>query len=563
MINGSEAIIESLLNENVTTIFGYPGGAIMPLYDALYKYKHTINHILVRHEQGAVHAAQGYYRITGNIGICIATSGPGAINLLTGITDAMMDSTAIICITGQVNSNLLGTDAFQEADIISMTHSITKWNYQIVDCNSISDIIAKAFHIASTGRPGPILIDITKNAQLDKLNKKFYYSKCKHIDFYLPKKKVIIKSLNNIATIINNAKRPYILAGHGIIISKAQDILEKFIDKTDIPIALTLLGLSAFPHDHINYVGMLGMHGNYSANKLIQEADLIIGIGIRFDDRVTGNVESFAINAKIIHIDIDAAEIKKIIKNTYEYIIGDANEILSLLLSLVEKRNHKKWLNMFKELDNEEVKHIIKNDINPISGNIKMGEVINLLSIKTKGNAVIVADVGQHQMYAARYYKYLKNSSYITSGGLGTMGFALPAALGVKIGAPNKQVIVIVGDGGFQMTMQELGTIKQNNLPIKIIILNNEYLGMVRQWQQLFFDKRYSYVAMQNPNFVKIAESFNIKGNKIINREDLNKGLDDMLNSNDAFLLDILVLRELNVFPMIPSGASVSDIRLQ
>ncbi|UOF94273.1 MAG: biosynthetic-type acetolactate synthase large subunit [Bacteroides sp.] len=562
-INGSEAIVKSLLNEGVNTIFGYPGGAIMPLYDALYKYQKLINHILVRHEQGAVHAAQGYARITQNAGVCIATSGPGAINLMTGIADAMMDSTPLICITGQVNESLLGTDAFQEADIISMTLPITKWNYQIVDANEIPYILSKAFFITSNGKPGPVLIDITKNAQLSILNNKFshykkYYHNIKNIN-----KKIKHDNIFNIANEINNAQRPYLLAGNGILISKAQNVLKKFIDKTGIPVAVTLLGLSAFPHDHPKYVGMLGMHGNYSTNKMIQEADLIIGIGMRFDDRVTGNVNYFAKNAKIIHIDINESEIKKVIKNTHDYIVGDAFNIINMLLPLVAKKDHIQWINKFKTLDKEEKKHVIDSDINPQNGDISMGEVINMLSIKTKGNAIIVADVGQHQMYAARYYKYLNNNSYITSGGLGTMGFAIPASLGVQIGSPNQQVIVIVGDGGFQMTMQELGTISQYKLPIKIIILNNQYLGMVRQWQQLFFEKRYSFVSMQNPDFCKIADGFNIKNLLVKERHNLSNALDKMINSKEAFLLTIFVGKELNVFPMVPTGSSVSDIRLK
>lgn len=560
-INGSEAMILSLLSEGVDTIYGYPGGAIMPVYDALYHYQDKVNHVLVRHEQGAAHAAQGYARVSGKPGVCLVTSGPGATNLVTGITDAMMDSTPLVCITGQVFANLLGTDAFQEADVIGITMPVTKWSYQISSAEEIPAIMAKAFYIARTGRPGPVLIDITKNAQVEILKEGFKYEPCRHIISYHPRITPKKEQLETAAMLINAAKKPYLFVGHGVLISKAEQDLDTFLKKTGIPAASTLLGLSALPVDHPNYVGMLGMHGNYATNKLINDADLIIGLGMRFDDRVTGKVATFATNAKVVHIDIDPSEINKIIKADAP-VVGDAGEALRGLLPLVEKRQHKSWLNEFKKLDQEEYEQVIKDDLFPVEGQLKMGEVIRLLSDKTKGEAVLVADVGQHQMMAARYYHYKRTDSYITSGGLGTMGFALPAAMGAQMGAPDRPVVAIIGDGCFQMTIQELGTIWQNELPVKIVVLNNNFLGMVRQWQQLFFEKRYSCVELRNPDFIMIAKGFGINGERVTERDDISASVDRMLDFDGPYLLEVVVEKELNVFPMVPAGASVSDIRL-
>ncbi|HEY9562119.1 MAG TPA: biosynthetic-type acetolactate synthase large subunit [Anseongella sp.] len=561
-MTGSEATIKSLLEEGVDTIFGYPGGAIMPVYDALYHYQDRINHILVRHEQGAAHAAQGYARISGKPGVCLVTSGPGATNLVTGITDAMMDSTPLVCITGQVAAGLLGTDAFQEADVIGITAPITKWSYQITNADEIPEIVAKAFYIASSGRPGPVLIDITKSAQVALMTKEFTYTRCEKIISYRPRLQPKQDQVEQAAALINQARKPYLFVGHGVLIAKAEEELKAFVEKTGIPAACTLLGLSAISVDHPQYVGMLGMHGNYSTNKLINEADLVIGLGMRFDDRVTGNVAGFATKARVVHIDIDPSEINKII-HADAPVVGDAREALKALLPLVEKRDHSAWIDAFKQLDKEEFDKVVKDDLFPESGQIKMGEVIRILSEKTHGKAAIVADVGQHQMEAARYYRFSQTDGYITSGGSGTMGFALPAAFGAKVGAPDREVVAIIGDGCFQMTLQELGTIWQSELPVKIIILNNNYLGMVRQWQQLFFDRRYSFVELKNPDFITIAKGFGIEGKRICDREELDGALDTLIQSEKAFLLEILVEKELNVFPMVPSGATVSDIRLE
>ena len=561
-VSGSEAVIRSLLEEGVETIFGYPGGAIMPVYDALYHYQDQVNHILVRHEQGAAHAAQGYSRISGKPGVCLVTSGPGATNLITGITDAMMDSTPIVCITGQVFASLLGTDAFQEADVMGITAPVTKWSYQVTDADEIPEVFAKAFYIACSGRPGPVLIDITKNAQVAFMTREFSYSKCRDIISYRPRLKPKQEQVELAARLINEAKKPYLFVGHGVLIAKAEDELKAFVEKTGIPAASTLLGLSALSTDHPQYVGMLGMHGNFSTNRLIDEADLVIGLGMRFDDRVTGKVSAFASNAKVIHIDIDPSEINKIIPADAP-VVGDAKEVLKALLPLVEKRERGEWLAEFKALDKQEYEKVIKDDLFPEGGQIKMGEVIHRLSEKTEGKAAIVADVGQHQMEAARYYRFKQTDGYITSGGSGTMGFALPAAFGAKVASPEREVVAIIGDGCFQMTLQELGTIWQSELPVKIIILNNNYLGMVRQWQQLFFERRYSFVELKNPDFITIAKGFGIEGMKISEREELDSALDTLISSKKAFLLEILVEKELNVFPMVPTGAQVSDIRLE
>ncbi len=558
-VSGSEAVILSLLEEKVDTIFGYPGGAIMPIYDALYHYQDDLNHILVRHEQGAVHAAQGYARVSGKVGVCFATSGPGATNLMTGIADAQIDSTPLVCITGQVPAHLLGSDAFQETDVLGISMPVTKWNYQVTRAEEIPEAIAKAFYIAKTGRPGPVLIDITKNAQFDEID--FKYSPCEKIRSYHPYPSNNSKQIEEAAELINNAKKPYILAGHGVLISCAEQELVDLSEKADIPVALTLLGLSCFPPEHKNYVGYLGMHGNYGPNIKTNECDVLIAIGMRFDDRVTGDLSKYAKQAKVIHIEIDPSEIDKNVK-TAVGINADARQTLEALLPLIKKNSHTEWINEFNECEKIEYEKVVKDQINPNTDMILMAEVVKKISDKTNGESVIVTDVGQHQMIAARYYQFKKPNHLLTSGGLGTMGFALPCSMGAQLGAKDQQVIAIAGDGGFQMTLQELGTISQYKIPVKIVVLNNHFLGMVRQWQQLFFDKRYSFTEMTNPDFPKIAEGFGIENDKVIERVDLDKAIDKMLASSGPYFLEVEVEQEDNVFPMVPSGESVTNIRL-
>lgn len=558
-LTGGQALMESLLKEGVGIIFGYPGGAIMPIYDALYDYREKIKHVLVRHEQGAAHAAEGYARMSGNPGVCFATSGPGATNLITGITDALMDSIPLVCITGQVAANLVGTDAFQEADVIGMTTPITKWNYQITQACEIGEIIPKAFAIAKSGRPGPVLIDITKNAQIEKAPYAYVP--------YVPKKlyppiTTQTENLETAAALLNNAKKPYVLIGHGVQIAHAEKELLQFVEKGGFPTAATLHGLSSIPASHKLYVGMLGMHGNYGPNLLTNKADVIFAIGMRFDDRVTGRVKDYATQAKIIHVDIDKSEHGKVTKPTVS-LVGDAKEVLKKLTPIIKRNAHIDWLSEFRSCDAIEYEKAIRSEMAPTTPHIKMAEVINMLSYQTKGDAIIVADVGQHQMMTARYYRFEKPKSFITSGGLGTMGFALPASIGAKMATPKRDVIAIIGDGSFQMTIQELATIAQEKLPIKIILLNNNYLGMVRQWQELFFDKRYSFVDLDNPNFIQVAKGFRIPGTKVNKRTDLVKGIKKMLAAKTAFLLEVEVEKEGNVFPMIPTGASVEEIRLE
>ncbi|WP_266369069.1 biosynthetic-type acetolactate synthase large subunit [Tellurirhabdus rosea] len=560
-LTGAEALMQALVEEGVETIFGYPGGAIMPVYDALYDYQDRINHILVRHEQGAAHAAEGYARITGRAGVCLVTSGPGATNLVTGIADALIDSTPMVCLIGQVGRKLLGTDAFQETDVIGVTMPITKWNYQVTSADEIPEVVAKAFYIAQSGRPGPVVVDITKNAQQELMTRPFTYEKCEKVMSYRPRLVPKQDQLEKAAELINNARRPYLLVGHGVLISKAEKELLAFVEKTGIPVATTLLGQSAFPADHPLYTGWLGMHGNYGSNVMTDQCDVLIGLGMRFDDRVTGNAARFAQQARIVHIEIDPAEIDKIMKAEAP-VVGDAKEALTRLIDLVKPNDHTAWRNEFRKFDAEEYEQVKKPALAPTGDKIKMPEVIDLLSKKTNGEAVIVADVGQHQMMASSYYQYRKPHSLITSGGLGTMGFALPAAFGAKVGAPDREVVAIIGDGCFQMTLQELGTIAQNKLPVKAIILNNNYLGMVRQWQQLFFDRRYSFVELQNPDFITIAKGFGVAGHTCSTREELAASLDTLLASDVPYLLEIIVEKEENVFPMVPAGASVADIRL-
>jgi acetolactate synthase I/II/III large subunit len=558
-ITGAEAVILSLIAEGVDTIFGYPGGAIMPIYDAHYDYQDKIKHILVRHEQGATHAAQGYARVANKPGVVFATSGPGATNLITGIADAQIDSTPLVCITGQVPSHLLGTDAFQETDVMGISMPVTKWNYQVTKAEEIPGAIAKAFYIARSGRPGPVLVDITKDAQFATFE--FEYQKCTKVRSYHPKPYIKPESIEEAAALINSAKKPYILAGHGIMLSHAEKELIELAEKADIPVASTLLGLSAFPCNHKNYVGYLGMHGNYGPNIKTNECDVLIAIGMRFDDRVTGDLKRYAKQAKVIHIEIDPAEIDKNVKTTVA-VLGDAKEAIKALIPKVNAANHADWINEFKECDKIEHEKIIEKAIKS-DGKIKMPEVIHMLSEMTKGEAIVVTDVGQHQMVASRYYKFTRTDSNITSGGLGTMGFALPAAMGAKVGAPDREVIAIIGDGGFQMTLQEMATIHQYGIATKVIILNNSFLGMVRQWQQLFHHKRYSSTEMVNPDFVALAKAFYVDASKVTERTELNASLQEMLDHKGPYLLEIVVEKEENVFPMVPSGESVANIRLE
>jgi acetolactate synthase I/II/III large subunit len=559
-ISGSEAVVKCLLAEGVDVLYGYPGGAIMPIYDELFKYQNEIHHVLTRHEQGATHAAQGYARISGKVGVAMATSGPGATNLVTGIADAQIDSTPLVCITGQVASHLLGSDAFQETDIVGISTPVTKWNHQITKASEIPEVIAKAFYIAKSGRPGPVLVDITKDAQFEEFD--FHYEKCTGVRSYVPVPKTETASVKIAADLINNAKKPMIVWGQGIILSEAEDQLKAVIEKAGIPSAWTILGASAIPTSHPLNIGMVGMHGNYAPNKLTNECDVLIAIGMRFDDRVTGDLNKYAKQAKVIHFEIDPAEIDKNIK-TDVAVLGDAKESLLQLLPLLNKNKHPKWHQKFKDLYAIEFEKVIKNDLHPTKEGLTMGEVLNEINTQSNGKAAIVSDVGQHQMIACRYAKFNQTKSNITSGGLGTMGFALPAAIGAKMAAPKRDVVAIIGDGGYQMTIQELGTIFQTKVPVKIVVLNNEFLGMVRQWQQLFFDKRYASTKMTNPDFVAIAKGYHIEAKKVIKREELANAVKEMMLSKDAYFLEVCVEKEDNVFPMVPSGASVSDIRLE
>ena len=559
-ISGSVAVLEAFVAEGVETIFGYPGGAIMPIYDALYDYHDKLKHILVRHEQGGIHAGQGYARASGKTGVVFATSGPGATNLVTGLADAMIDSTPLVCITGQVYAHLLGTDAFQEVDVINITTPVTKWNYQVTDATEIPSVLAKAFYIASTGRPGPVLIDITKNAQLQKFDFEGY-TKCTHIRSYRPKPIVRKEYVEEAAKLINEAKKPFVLFGQGVILGKAEKEFKAFIEKGGLPAAWTLLGLSALPTDHPQNVGMLGMHGNYGPNVLTNECDVLIAVGMRFDDRVTGRLDKYAKQAKVIHLDIDPAEIDKNVKSTVP-VWGDCKETLPMLTKLIEAKNHQEWLARFNEFTQKEIEVVIKNELNPTSGELTMGEVIKILNELTNGDAIIVTDVGQHQMVTCRYAKFNETKSNITSGGAGTMGFALPAAIGAKFGAPHRTVVAVIGDGGIQMTIQELGTIMQTGTDVKIMILNNQFLGMVRQWQQLFHDKRYSFVDIESPDYVMVAKGYRIEGQRVSERENLQAAVKKMLDHNGAYLLEVMVGKENNVFPMVPQGCSVAEIRL-
>lgn len=558
-LTGAQALIRSLIEEGVDTIFGYPGGAIMPVYDALYDFLDQINHILTRHEQGAIHAAQGYARVSGNVGVCLATSGPGATNLITGIADAMVDSTPLVCFTGQVTSPLLGTDAFQESDIVGMSMPVTKWNYQITRAEEIPEVVAKAFFIARSGRPGPVLIDIAKDAQFQTTD--FQYKKCSRIRSYLPEQPVDKEALVEAAHLIDNAKKPFLLVGQGVVLSGAEKELLQFVEKTNIPMASTLLGLSAVPSDHPLWKGMLGMHGNYGPNVLTNECDLLIAVGMRFDDRVTGDVKTYATQAKVIHIEIDPSEINKNIPVEVA-ICSDAKKALKMLNHLVKENHHTSWHDAFKPFAEQEYEQVIKEDLYPTKESLTMPEVVNKVADATNHQAVMATDVGQQQMFAARYFKFKNSRSCITSGGLGTMGFGLPAAVGAAVGAPDKTVVAFLGDGGFQMTIQELATIRQENLNVKVIVLNNEFLGMVRQWQELFFDRRYSFTHMHNPDFIKIADGYGIPAQTVSTRDDLDRAIAEMIETDGPYFLEVRVEKEDNVFPMVPSGATVSDVKL-
>ncbi|MFT6722471.1 MAG: acetolactate synthase-1/2/3 large subunit [Flavobacteriaceae bacterium] len=559
-ISGAEALIHCLLAEGVDLIYGYPGGAIMPVYDELFKFQDRLTHILTRHEQGATHAAQGYARVSGRVGVAIATSGPGATNLVTGLADAQIDSTPMVCITGQVSRHLLGTDAFQETDIIGISTPVTKWNYQITYAAEIPEIMAKAFYIAKSGRPGPVLIDITKNAQFELLD--FTYTPCTYIRSYKAVPKHSKESIEAAAKIINSAKKPFIIFGQGVILSQAESIFKAFVEKSGIPAAWTILGLSALETAHPLNVGMVGMHGNYGPNMLTNQCDVLIAVGMRFDDRVTGNLATYAKQAQVIHLEIDPAEVDKNVKATVA-IVGDAKASLTDLLPLIEKNTHENWLQEFKTYYKEEYKTVIEGDLFPTKPGLTMGEVIRILNEKSENKAVIVTDVGQHQMIACRYAHFTQTKSNITSGGLGTMGFALPAAIGAKMGAPDREVVAIIGDGGYQMTIQELGTIFQNKTAVKILVLNNGHLGMVRQWQELFFESRYASTVMCNPNFVKIAQGYDITAESVSERHNLEEAIAKMIAHKGPYFLEVCVENEHNVFPMIATGASVSEIRLK
>jgi acetolactate synthase-1/2/3 large subunit len=559
-ITGAEAVVKCLLAEGVDLIYGYPGGAIMPVYDEFFKYEKELQHVLTRHEQGAIHAAQGYARVTDKVGVAIATSGPGATNLITGIADAQIDSTPLVCITGQVSSNLLGSDAFQETDIISISTPATKWNYQITRAEEIPGIFAKAFYIARSGRPGPVLIDITKDAQFGELD--FHYEKCQKVRSYTPVPETNPETLIQAAELINKAKKPFVVWGQGITLGSAEEEFKAFIEKAGIPSASTLLGLSALPSDHELHVGMVGMHGNYAPNKLTNECDVFLGIGMRFDDRVTGSLDTYAKQAKVIHFEIDPSEVDKNVKSDVA-VLGNVKDTLREILPLIEKREHKEWMQEFKDLYDVEFEEVIKDQIHVNGNGLTMAETIMKLNEITGGEAVIVTDVGQHQMVASRYSKFNRGRSKITSGGLGTMGFALPASIGAKMGAPDRDVIAIMGDGGLQMNIQELGTVLQTGVPVKVIVLNNQFLGMVRQWQELFFESRYASTVMTNPDFVKIAEGYGMKARRVSEREGLEPALRELLESETSYFLEVVVEMEENVFPMIPSGSSVSDIRLK
>ena len=558
-ISGAEALLFSLNAEGVDTIFGYPGGTIIPLYDALYVHADKMRHILTRHEQGAVHAAQGFARASGRTGVCIATSGPGATNLLTGIADAMIDSTPIVCITAQVPVNALGTDFFQEADIISMTSPVTKWNYQVTTAAEIPAAIARAFFIAGTGRPGPVVIDVTKNALTEMLDGGFSYEKCTGLRCYNEHPVIDVAEVDRAVGLLNEAEKPLIIFGQGIKLSGAEKQLRELSERGNIPMASTVLGLSAVPSDHPNFVGMVGMHGNVAPNRLTQDADVILAVGMRFSDRVTGKINEYARQARLIHIDIDASELGRIITPEIA-ILGDAAEVLAAMKRTIEPRDREEWFAHAAAQHAIEDREVISKDLRPTKERVTMGEVIDGVARATGGDAIVVTDVGQHQMEAARYSRFTRTRSLITSGGLGTMGYGLPAAIGAKIALPNRQVVLFCGDGGLQMTIQELGTVLEWKVGVKIVLLNNSFLGMVRQWQQLFFERRYSSTPMTNPDFQKIADAYEIPHRLVEKREDLAGAINEMLSTPGAYFLEVKVDEEDCVFPMIPGGAALSDI---
>lgn len=558
-ISGSEALIRSLLAENVKTIYGYPGGAIMPVFDCLYDYKDQIRHILVRHEQGATHAAQGHARVSGEVGVVLVTSGPAATNIITGVTDAMIDSTPLVVITGQVSSSLLGTDAFQETDVVGITQPVTKWSYQIRHADDIAGAVARAFYIARTGRPGPVVLDLAKDAQQGMTE--FEYKECNYIRSYIPYPKVNGEEIKKAAELINAAQKPFLLLGQGVVLSHAEQELMEIVEKADIPVGCTLLGLSAMPTDHPLNKGMLGMHGNVGPNIKTNECDVLIAVGMRFDDRVTGDLNTYARQAKVIHFDIDASEFDKNVK-TEVSVLGDAKATLSSLIPLLEKKKHTAWIESFAVCEEKEYDKVISKELYPADGPIQMGEVVRKVSEATGNKAILVTDVGQNQMFGARYFKFTQTRSIVTSGGLGTMGFGLPAAIGAKIGAPERTVCLFVGDGGLQMTIEELGVIMQYGVDVKIILLNNNFLGMVRQWQQLFFHERYSETPMLNPDFVALAASYGIKGRDVEHREQLDDAIAEMLSHKGAYLLNVAVEEKGMVFPMTPAGSCVTNIML-
>lgn len=561
MVSGAEAVIRCLLEEGIDVIYGYPGGAIMPIYDALFHYTDKIKHILVRHEQGATHAAEGWARIRNKATVCFATSGPGATNLVTGIADAIMDSCPMVCITGQVPKHLLGTDSFQETDVVGITMPITKWNIQVTRAADIPAAIAKAFYVANTGKPGPVLVDITKNAQFEMMEW-VGYEECTSVRGYHPKPAIDLTAVERAAELLNNATQPMILSGHGVLISGAEAALKAVAERAGIPVSTTFQGLGSFSPKHELYVGIPGMHGNYGPNLLSNECDVVLAVGMRFDDRVTGDVTRYLKQAKIIHLEIDPSELNKVVKNEVS-ILGDAKEGLEALLPLLKENRHDAWIQKFRDCDKQEYDTVIKDELYPTSGSPRMGELMRIINEKTKGEAIIVPDVGQHQMFAMRYYDYLVPNSWVSSGGLGTMGFALPAAIGAQMAAPDRTVVAVIGDGCFQMTIQELGTIWQHNLPVKIVIFNNNFLGMVRQWQQLFFDYRYSQVELINPDFVAITKGFGIPAEKVTEREDLNAAFDRMFAHQGPYLLEVVVEKEANIFPMVPSGAAAFEVILE
>ena len=556
-ITGSEALLKSLIAEGVDTIFGYPGGAVIPVYDQLYDYKEQLKHVLVRHEQGATHAAQGYARVSGKVGVALVTSGPGATNTLTGIADAMIDSTPLVVITGQVASPLLGTDAFQEIDVIGITLPITKWAYQVRKPEDIAWAVSRAFYIASTGRPGPVVLDIAKDAQVGLVD--FEYQKADYIRSYQPEPSIKSERIQDAAKLINAAEKPFCLVGQGVILAGAEEELKAFLLKNDIPAGCTTLGLSALPTDFPLNKGMLGMHGNVGPNRKTNECDVLIAIGMRFDDRVTGDLNTYAKQAKIIHLDIDNSEIGKNVPVDVK-VLGNAKKTLPLITELLDSRKRPEWNDAFEPDAQEEYEKVIKKELYPTEGYLKMGEVIRKISEATNHEAVLVTDVGQNQMMSVRYFKYKQTRSVVTSGGLGTMGFGLPAAIGAKMGAPERTVCFFTGDGGLQMTIQELGTIMQERLNVKIILLNNNFLGMVRQWQELFFQNRYSATVMENPNFVMVAKAYGIASREVQKREELDEAIREMLEHDGPYLLVADVEEKGLVYPMIPAGATITNI---